>query len=157
MKLLSLFIRYVVACQLDDRTGVPMNDSKTGHPFFVVMTDAIKEANGQLSLPEIGEAARATWPSRGCFLPWEASVLEGIEKIAFDGEPTATKRRRGGPYEVHTGDLDVLIFVIATCKTWDVRSLLIWTCAASSSHTPEAVRMRRKTWQSLASCDGHLY
>ncbi|KAI1134682.1 hypothetical protein F5Y05DRAFT_421873 [Hypoxylon sp. FL0543] len=115
MNLLALFIRYAVACQVNDRRVVPLGDSKTGQMFFELMTAVMKEARGSKSLPEIGEDARSRWTSKGWKLPWEARVLQGLEEIAYDGEAPAIEeeeeREDPGPYQVNADDLGYLIVV----------------------------------------------
>ncbi|KAI3335315.1 hypothetical protein F4824DRAFT_511237 [Ustulina deusta] len=86
MNLLALFIRYAVACRIDDRRRVPMDDSATGHPFFDVMKEEIELADGSLDLRRIGERAREVWQSRGFATSWEIQVLESLENRYFDEE-----------------------------------------------------------------------
>ncbi|KAI1411329.1 hypothetical protein F5Y13DRAFT_191268 [Hypoxylon sp. FL1857] len=112
MDLLALFIRYVVACQLNDRRVVPMDNSNTGQMFFELMTTVMKEARGSKSLQEVGEDARSRWTSKGWKLPWEAKVLRGIESVAYNDEARPIIEGEVlRPYQVNTEDLEDLIFV----------------------------------------------
>ncbi|TRX94120.1 hypothetical protein FHL15_004888 [Xylaria flabelliformis] len=81
MGLLALLIRYAVACRIDDRRKVPMEDSATELGFFDVMKEQMELSGGSLSLQEIGEKARETWQLRGRAKSWEIQVLENLENM----------------------------------------------------------------------------
>ncbi|OTA92904.1 hypothetical protein M434DRAFT_31383 [Hypoxylon sp. CO27-5] len=80
MGLLALFIRYSVACRINDRRQVPMDKERIRSPFFRDMGRAIKSSRGSKSLQVIGKDVRQQWTDRNLSLPWEALVLEEIEK-----------------------------------------------------------------------------
>ncbi|KAI0474548.1 hypothetical protein F4859DRAFT_514400 [Xylaria cf. heliscus] len=86
MGLLALLIRYAVACRIDDRRGVPMDDSATGLQFFDVMREEMERAGGSFNLYDIGERARGAWQLRGLVKSWEMRVLENLETMYFGAE-----------------------------------------------------------------------
>ncbi|OTA56761.1 hypothetical protein K449DRAFT_399162 [Hypoxylon sp. EC38] len=83
MGLLALFIRYSVACRINDKRQVPMDKERIRNPFFRDMERAIKSSKGSKSLQVIGKDVRQQWTDRNLSLPWEALVLEEIEKSLF--------------------------------------------------------------------------
>ncbi|OTA98120.1 hypothetical protein M426DRAFT_17731 [Hypoxylon sp. CI-4A] len=110
MGLLALFIRYAVACRINDRRRVPMDETRARSRFFEEMEEAIRLADGAESLPDIGEDVRRDWAGRGLTLPWEALALQGIEERAwFEGAPpfglNPEESILSHPYSVLTNDL----------------------------------------------------
>ncbi|KAI4865163.1 hypothetical protein F4820DRAFT_448243 [Hypoxylon rubiginosum] len=105
--LLSLFIRYAVACRINDRRRVPIGELGTGHPFLKELKRVMKGSQGGMTLPAIGEEARRNWERRGMALPWEALTLQQLETVAFDVNREAFRDDSAEflPYEVVTGDL----------------------------------------------------
>ncbi|KAK5629205.1 hypothetical protein RRF57_004920 [Xylaria bambusicola] len=110
MGLLALFIRYTVACRIDDRRRVPMDDSATGHSFFDLMEEQMQLANGQVDLATIGQRARNVWGLRGLAKSWEIRVLENLEAtvVARDDDGDIEMRDDLAPYKVLPLDLETL-------------------------------------------------
>ncbi|KAI2601971.1 hypothetical protein GGR54DRAFT_559880 [Hypoxylon sp. NC1633] len=108
MGLLGLFIRYAVACRINDRRQVPLDESGLRCAFFKFMKQAMKSSDGSTSLREIGVNVRRLWVERGLPLPWEALVLKQIEKSVGDSEAEPVFQEEGAwfqPYAVCTADL----------------------------------------------------
>ncbi|KAI1798642.1 hypothetical protein F4811DRAFT_547720 [Daldinia bambusicola] len=111
MGMLSLFIRYAVACSINDRRYVPMDASRLRNPYFHKVEDAMKRAKGSMSLPEIGSRVRQLWKREGLELPWEARVLSVLERDGFDEETEPLFQEEGAefrPYAVTTDHLKLL-------------------------------------------------
>ncbi|OTB08559.1 hypothetical protein M426DRAFT_7872 [Hypoxylon sp. CI-4A] len=108
MPLLALFIRYAVACRINDRRQVPVGDDPW-RPFLQFMQEGMRRSEGSLSLPEIGRDARRDWTRLGRTLPWEARVMHEIERLAFhQGVPpfNSDESEPFQPYSVIKEDLE---------------------------------------------------
>lgn len=107
MDLLGLFIRYAVACSMDDRRRVPVDNSRTAQPFFDVLQEHIQQQKGAKSLKDLCHEVRTGWANRGLSLPWEALVLVEIERLARPSGKRINQDRDGvfKCYPVLTDDL----------------------------------------------------
>ncbi|RYO96248.1 hypothetical protein DL765_011629 [Monosporascus sp. GIB2] len=118
--LLTLFIRYAVACRINDRRAVPFaheTDSKfldTMRMRLYVSRDSSK------SIPQIHKEVRRGIEATGLALPWYSVLMRNIKKVAYSQE---TEAHRGGedegafsPYRVLTEDLHCVDRAVHHCK-----------------------------------------
>ncbi|KAI1480018.1 hypothetical protein F4774DRAFT_425144 [Daldinia eschscholtzii] len=101
MGLLSLFIRYTVACSINDRRCVPMDKSRLRNPYFHKIDHAMKKGKGSMSLPEVGLKVRQVWERENLEVPWEGRVLSILEEDGFDEETEPFVQGEGAEFQLY--------------------------------------------------------
>ncbi|KAI0850459.1 hypothetical protein F5Y00DRAFT_260757 [Daldinia vernicosa] len=112
MGLLSLFIRYAVACSIDDRRRVPLDESGWRSPYFRDVEGAIKTIKGRRSLLFIGEQTRRLWGEQGLEIPWEGRVFALLEEQYQEREIEPFNQEEDAEFQLYavtTNHLKVLI------------------------------------------------
>ncbi|RYP67454.1 hypothetical protein DL771_007232 [Monosporascus sp. 5C6A] len=119
MTLLALFVRYAVACRINDRGAVPFAHG-TDSWFMEEMRARLRTGrDGSKSIPQIHKEVRRAAGARSLDVPWYSLVMRNIEKLAYDKE-TPAYRGAGGrgpaPYRVRTEDLHRVERAVHHCK-----------------------------------------
>lgn len=117
--LLAMFIRYAVACRMNDRRFIPM-EHRTSDTFLSAMGRVLGEQrDGTQSIPRIHKAVRRQIRQTGVYLPWFSMLMRNIEKLAYKNETAPffgedeVERR---PYRVLTEDLHCVELAVHHCK-----------------------------------------
>ncbi|RYP67577.1 hypothetical protein DL770_008595 [Monosporascus sp. CRB-9-2] len=117
--LLALFIRYAVACRINDRGAVPFAHATDSRFLDTMRTRLYVSRDGSKSIPQIHKEVRRGMKATGLDLPWYSLVMRNIEKAAYDKE-TRADRGAGGegraPYRVRTEDLHCVERAVHHCK-----------------------------------------
>ncbi|KAI1084499.1 hypothetical protein F5B20DRAFT_591447 [Whalleya microplaca] len=101
--LLALFIRYAVACRLNDHGRFPFlgvrGDSNCA--FLKMMAAGLeKRADFRLSVAQVHKKVRGRMRAKGFGIPWYSDVMRNLEKLAYR-DSTPPSRTRGEPLEVY--------------------------------------------------------
>lgn len=117
--LLAMFIRYAVACRMNDRRSIPMEHRSTD--MFLSSMERVlgEQRDGTQSIPRIHKAVRRQIRRTGVYLPWFSMLMRNIEKLAYKKETVPffdedeIERR---PYRVLTEDLHSVELAVHHCK-----------------------------------------
>ncbi|RYP53032.1 hypothetical protein DL769_010576 [Monosporascus sp. CRB-8-3] len=117
--LLALFIRYAVACRMNDRRAVPFAHGTDSRFMDEMRARLWTRRDGSKSIPQIHGEVRRAAGARRLEVPWYSLVMRNIEKLAYDKE-TRAYRGAGGegraPYRVRTEDLHRVERAVHHCK-----------------------------------------
>ncbi|KAK9415014.1 hypothetical protein SUNI508_10619 [Seiridium unicorne] len=81
-RLVAMFVRYLKACEINDRRRIPL-DHGTESRFLHRLCKQLATTDGRRSLPTIHQVVRREMTAEGMSLPWYSDVLRQIEKIAY--------------------------------------------------------------------------
>ncbi|KAK6837044.1 hypothetical protein PG987_007539 [Apiospora arundinis] len=115
VQMVALFLRWAVACRINDRRRMPLLVESTAEGFFLELERQIKECDGRKSLPRIHHDVRQTFRDDETKLPWYSDVLRNIEKLLYSKDTPKTRGPVGcrwedfAPYQVTTEDLGAVI------------------------------------------------
>ncbi|RYP26369.1 hypothetical protein DL768_011737 [Monosporascus sp. mg162] len=118
--LLTLFIRYAVACRINDRRAVPFAHATDSKFLDTMRMRLYVSRDGSKSIPQIHKEVRRGIKATGLNLPWYSVLMRNIKKVAYKKE---TEAYRGGedqsafsPYRVLTEDLHCVDRAVHHCK-----------------------------------------
>ncbi|KAK8127148.1 uncharacterized protein PG998_002907 [Apiospora kogelbergensis] len=123
VRLVCVFLRYAVACRINDRRPVPLVHDFSGEdPFLADLQADLYATDGRRSLAKIHHDARKRWQQeraqqRGYSpkLPWYSDMLRNIEKELYRKDTPEFRGAVGHklvdfePYQVETSDLSALL------------------------------------------------
>lgn len=123
VQLVCVFLRYAVACRINDRRRMPLlHTFVTDDEFLDDLQSELDDTDGSRSLVKIHQDVRNDWrqrmaadPTRSVKLPWYSDMLRNIEKELYR-QDTAKFRGPVGlefvdfePYKVLTKDLFAVV------------------------------------------------
>ncbi|RYP10913.1 hypothetical protein DL764_000349 [Monosporascus ibericus] len=117
--LLALFIRYAVACRINDRGAVPFTHDTDSWFMDEARARLWTRRDGSKSIPQIHKEVRRAARTRSLGVPWYSLVMRNIEKAAYDKEVRARRGADGGgraAYRVRTEDLHCVERAVHHCK-----------------------------------------
>ncbi|RYP26377.1 hypothetical protein DL768_011745 [Monosporascus sp. mg162] len=117
--LLALFIRYAVACRINDRGAVPFAHGTDSWFMDEACARLWTRRDGSKSIPQIHKEVRRAAEAKSLGVPWYSLLMRNIEKVAY-GKETPVHRGAGGegrtPYRVRTEDLHCVERAVHHCK-----------------------------------------
>ncbi|KAI1774830.1 hypothetical protein F4818DRAFT_441654 [Hypoxylon cercidicola] len=120
MDLLALFLRYAVACRINDRRAMPFTVFDDGSRFTRDMMERLSTSrDATKSIPQVHHEVRHAIRQRGFELPWESKVLRNLEKLAYNPETPPQMEDENGffyIYQVKTEDLRAVERAVGNCK-----------------------------------------
>lgn len=131
LELLALFLRYAVACCINDHRPMPflVGPVDGGGEFFRLMHKKLGKARQtRKSIPRIHKEMRRIFRRQGLPLPWHSNMLRNLGKLAYrpsNNEPFGGDQDLGSdfqPYRVTTEDLHRVERAVSSCTDLD-RSL----------------------------------
>ncbi|KAI0381257.1 hypothetical protein F5Y04DRAFT_256162 [Hypomontagnella monticulosa] len=124
MDLLSLLLRYVVACRTDDRGPIPfiLGKAGDGSDFMKLMDSKLgKNRDPTKPIPRIHQEVRREIQARSLDVPWHSQMMRNLEKLAYipGKEPNVGLPEAGFEsrlYQVTTEDLRKVERAVSGCK-----------------------------------------
>ncbi|KAI6083287.1 hypothetical protein F4821DRAFT_280973 [Hypoxylon rubiginosum] len=120
MELLALFLRYAVACRINDRRDIPFLTFKNEGSYFLerMHLKLDMQRDCEKSIPQIHHEVR-NYLRDYRMLTWHSQLLRNIEKLAYDPTTAPFLDDDGAErslYRVRTEDLTTVQLAVSNCK-----------------------------------------
>ncbi|KAH9907085.1 hypothetical protein F4778DRAFT_613623 [Xylariomycetidae sp. FL2044] len=117
MALFTLFLRYTVACRINDRRKL-LFEHNTESKFMERMQDRLgPNRDPRKSIPKIHQEVRASLNKDGVQLPWYSHMFRKLEQLTYKAEESSDEDEET-PYQLTTGDLTVVQRAVSNCKVF---------------------------------------